>query len=152
MRVVIDTNVLIAANQRATHATSACAAACAQLLRRAHGGDVLLEDTANLVFDEYRRYLRPSGQPGPGDWFFRWYLENRWSAARVAQIDVGGDSATVSAHVPIALQSMDRSDHKWIAIYLIGKGQALYNALDSDWSEHARAFRDAAVCVVELCP
>jgi hypothetical protein len=151
MRVVIDCNVLIAANRRDTTASLACSAACARQLLETANKDVLLDDTANLIWAEYKRYCNFSGQPGPGDRFFLWFVQNRWTPERVARVDVGAGEEDIEAHVPNELLGFDRSDRRWIVTYLKGGGEALYNALDSDWSENAQAISDAGIEVVELC-
>lgn len=151
MRVVIDCNVLIAANRREPTVRLSCAATCAKQLLVTADKDLLLEDTTNLIWEEYKRYCNFSGQPGPGDFFFRWFVRNRWTPQRVQRIDIGANDDEVEARVPEILQDFDRADRKWIVTYIHGAGDALYNALDSDWSESAEAISDAGVNVVELC-
>jgi len=151
MRVVIDCNVLIAANRRETTVSLPCAAACAKRLQETADNDVFLEDTTNLIWEEYKRYCNFSGQPGPGDLFFLWFVRNRWTPERVQRIDIGANEDEIEAGVPEVLRAFDRSDRKWIVTYIRGVGQALYNALDSDWSESAKAISDAGINVVELC-
>src|SRR6478609_6105351 len=67
LRVVIDANVLIAANRRDTHVTAQCAAACgrALLATTRNAEHRVLEDAAHAIFAEYKRYCEFSGQPGP---------------------------------------------------------------------------------------
>ena len=89
MRVVIDCNVLIAANAREAPPSAECRASCARQLLTTSEQDVLLEDASNLIFAEYKLYCSFSGQPGPGDRFFRWFLQNRYTEARVQQIEIG---------------------------------------------------------------
>jgi hypothetical protein len=152
VRVVIDCNVLIAANRRETTASLSCSAACARQLLDTTDNDVLLEDRTALIWEEYKRYCNFSGQPGPGDRFFLWFVRNRWTPERVHQVDIGADDDEIEAHIPDPLRNFDRSDRKWIVTYMHGAGEALYNALDSDWSESAKELSDAGVNVVELCP
>jgi hypothetical protein len=151
VNVVIDANVLIAANRRDTHADLACAAACARVLLDAADGHVVLEDTSDLAWAEYKNYCNFSGQPGPGDRFFVWFARNRWTPGRVRRVDIGKDHEEMRESLPADLRAFDLSDHKWIAIYMGGDGKVLYNALDSDWSEHADALLKAGINVTELC-
>jgi hypothetical protein len=152
VRVVIDCNVLIAANRRETTASLPCSAACARRLLDTTNNDILLEDATNLIWEEYKRYCNFSGQPGPGDRFFVWLVRNRWTPERVHRIDIGAGDDEIEARVPSALRDFDRSDRKWIVTYIGGGGEALYNALDSDWSESAKDLSDAGINVVEICP
>lgn len=151
MRTVIDANVLIVANRPVSGADAACIAAAATALLETQQEHVLLEDTADLILAEYKRYCSFSGQPGPGDRFFVWFMRNRWTKAHVVRVDVGGTEAEVTHVLPPDLRALDRSDHKWVAVYLAGAGEALFNAVDSDYREQAPALAAAGVSVVELC-
>lgn len=135
--MVIDANVLIAANRRDTHVTVQCAAACARtLLETTKKADhKVLEDAAKAIFAEYKRYCEFSGQPGAGDRFFKWFIQAR--GARVEQVDVGSSPADLLRHLPPSLHAFDQSDHKWLAVYLRGAADRLYNATDSDYRQHA---------------
>lgn len=152
MNIVIDSNVLVAANRRHTHADVACAAACARLLLDAANGETVLEDTRDLIWVEYKNKCNFSGQPGAGDRFFAWYVRNRWTPARVRRVDIGSDDDAVIECLPASLRKFDNDDHKWIAVYIKGSGDRIFNALDSDWAEYAQAMADANVFVSELCP
>lgn len=150
MRAVVDTNVLIAANQRNTHATVQVAArAAGVLLEIQQGQHILLEDTAQMILEEYKRYCNFNGQPGVADRFFMWFIKSRYVATAVSQVDVGGPR-DVTGHLPNYLQAFDKSDHKWVAVYLKGNGEVIFNSLDSDWSEHADNMLRAGINVCEL--
>jgi hypothetical protein len=88
MRAVIDCNVLIAANRRGTNASLACSAACARQLLESSSSDTILEDTSDLILSEYKTYCNFSGQPGAGDRFFYWLIQNRWTPQRVTRVDI----------------------------------------------------------------
>lgn len=150
MRAIVDTNVLIAANQRDTHATLEAAARAANVLFEIQQGlHLLLEDTEGMILDEYKRYCNFSGQPGVADRFFLWFIKARFVPTAVAQIDVGGPN-DVTGCLPDYLHTFDKSDHKWVAVYLEGGGEVIFNSLDSDWSEHASNMLRAGINVCEL--
>jgi len=151
VRVVVDANVLVMANQPAGGPNIDCAAKAAAMLLEAQRRHVLLEDKSDLCLAEYKRYCSFAGQPGAGDRFFAWYIRTRWTPSKIDRIDIGPDEAAATSHLPIGLHALDRSDHKWVAVYLNGSGDALYNAVDSDWREHTAALKTAGVNVVELC-
>lgn len=67
--VVIDTNVTIVANDMHPAAGLDCVGACIDALLQARQSGVLMDD-GYLLFEEYRRHLSHSGQPGFGDAFF----------------------------------------------------------------------------------
>ena len=135
MRQVVDTNVLIAANGRSTHASAILSPDSGRFLAELISGtDVLLEDSTGQVFDEYKRYLEFSGQPGVGDLFFAWFVRTRWDASRIERTELDPDK-NISDYVPESLRSFDPSDHKWIAVYREGGADVIVNATDSDWND-----------------
>lgn len=150
MKFVVDTNVLIAANGRSTHADARLSAAAARfLVELMRSDDQFLEDTVDYVFDEYKNYMQFSGQPGVGDQFFRWYLQSRWDARRVMRVPLN-PSSPLTSYVPEPLHSFDPSDHKWIAVYLAGNGDVIVNATDSDWEESRDLLEEHAINVRQL--
>jgi hypothetical protein len=150
VRAIVDTNVLIAANQRNTHATMAVAARAATvLLDIQQGKHLILQDTAGLILKEYQRYCSFSGQPGAADRFFLWFFRSQHVMSAVERVDIGTES-TLIEHLPDYLHGFDKSDHKWVAVYLVGRGDVVYNATDSDWSEHAEGMERAGIYVCEL--
>lgn len=77
MPLVIDTNVLIAANgQNCPQVTPACQLMCVQQLRHVQIHDVLVIDDSFNILREYQRQVSPTGQPGVGDAFLKWVLTN----------------------------------------------------------------------------
>lgn len=52
---------------------------------------LLVIDEGNLIFDEYRAYLSFAGEPGAGDYFFKWLVDNRHKPDRVVQVALAED-------------------------------------------------------------
>lgn len=71
MRVIVDTNVAVVANQRYSHATPACVLACVERLALLEREQTLVLDVQWFILHEYMRMLRSEGQPGVGDRFLR---------------------------------------------------------------------------------
>ncbi len=111
--------------------------------------DLLLEDSLDLVFDEYKRHLQFAGQPGLGDAFFRWYLQNRWNPGQIARVCLDRDTP-VNEYLPADLHSFDPFDHKWVAVYIEGEADAIVNASDSDWEESRDILNRHGISVLEL--
>lgn len=150
MRAVVDTNVLIAANGRNTHADLGTIANCSVVLADIQrGAHLLLDDAHDLILREYKNYCHFSGQPGVADRFFLWYIRARFTPTSVARISLS-DPNDVAVDLPAELHAFDKSDHKWVAVYLRGEGDVIYNAMDSDWEEHAGPMRAAGINVVQL--
>lgn len=151
MKVVVDCIVLIAANGRKTHIDADCSAKAARVLNEIIESHSLLDDTGTLVFSEYNRHCDGSGQQGPGDRFFKWYLQNRWGCSSVLNVNVGTTPADLLTHIPASLHGFDNDDHKWLALYKEGEADVLYEAGDSDyltWSTQlvAEGFVVQSIC------
>jgi hypothetical protein len=151
MRRVVDTNVCIVANGRSTNASLACRLAAVEfldaLIRR--GRAVL--DLGGEIQEEYRRYLRPSGQPGVGDRFFQEILNS--APSRVERIELLRNPDTgeyLDFPDDPALAEFDRSDRKFAAA---GRkaGAPVANAVDRGWFEHIAALTAANISVQFVC-
>ena len=78
MSVVVDTNVIIVANDQADHASAACVNACAQRLRQIEleqSGKLVLDDDFRII-KEYQNKPLSEKQPGAGFVFLKWVLRN----------------------------------------------------------------------------
>lgn len=65
---------------------------------------------------------------------------------------MGSSAEDLLRHLPATLHGFDRSDHKWLAVYLRGAADRLYNATDSDYRQHAAHLKRAGIAVHELDP
>lgn len=151
MRIVIDCNVLIAANARKTHVSSECSAAAGRWLGEVIESHTMLDDLDDLAFHEYKTHCNFKGQPGVGDRFFRWYILNRAVEDKVDRINIGLTHEDHRAKIPTALHSFDPSDLKWIALYCRGSGDAIIQAGDSDYEEHGAELSSEKINVHNLC-
>lgn len=81
----------------------------------------LILDSQNWILAEYLRHLSPSGQPGPGDAFFKWLWDNQLNPEHCRQVEitpVGGESDGTFAEFPDdpELAKFDLSDRKFVAV------------------------------------
>jgi hypothetical protein len=156
MPVVIDTNVLIAANGRdCPQSTSACQLTCSQQLRHTQTQDVLVIDDGFHSLGEYLREVSPTGQPGVGDAFLKWVVTNPGNSAHYQQIHITPTASGSFQEFPDTpdLKGFDPSDHKFIATTLSHpETSPILNAVDSDWQHYDSALAAAGVTVHQLCP
>ena len=78
--VVVDTNVPKVANGReeAPQASPACVDTCISRIEGImRGEEKLVIDNRWIIIREYMRNLRSSGEPGTGDRFLLWLLQNK---------------------------------------------------------------------------
>lgn len=154
--VIVDTNVPIVANQKSSQASPQCILNCIQRLREIIGGQkILVLDEKGLIFEEYKKNLSLSGQPGVGDAFFKWVHDNRYNPDRCQLVPITEISEYNFAEFPQdeALKGFDLSDRKWVAVALTHPAKPpILNAVDSDWRDF-RAQLDAHGVQVEfICP
>jgi hypothetical protein len=117
--VVVDTNVPITANGD-SDAGPACVIGCTDRLQQlVRNGHVVL-DILGLIMQEYRRYLRGSGQPSPGDAFLKWLWTNQWNEERctvVTLTPVGADQTDFEEFPHCeGLENFDPADRKFVAV------------------------------------
>lgn len=155
MKVVLDTNVMIAANGRNTHADEGCRERCIDLLLHLKNllassesiGPLVIDDEG-LIYDEYADHLSHSGQPGVGDQLFM-EMHNYWSKLHCVAITQIDDETRGFAELPP--NPIDKSDRKFLAAAVVAEAEVV-NALDTDWHEQAAFLDDLGVTVRQLCP
>jgi len=148
--LIVDTNVGVVANEQAPHASPDCVIACVDALEQITAGRArLVLDDGWEILNEYLRYMSSSGQPGPGDAFVKWALNNLANPARCERVplDLG-----VFPNDP-DLAAFDPADRKFVALALASDSRPpVANAVDSDWWHFREALRHAGVEVIFLCP
>lgn len=154
MKVVIDTNVPIAANGRNTHAGVDCQVRCIDFLQHLANGRskvVVALDEGDLLLDEYKRYLNYRGQPGVGDIFFKFLHDHMYGSNRVELVRVTRSADENRGFDELPENALDPSDRKLLAVAVVA-GADVVNALDTDWFEQADLLAQLGVPVQQLCP
>ena len=148
---VVDTNVAIAANGRATHADLQCRRSCVERLAAVVKEETIAIDDAGLIFDEYARHLERSGQPGVGDLFLKHVFDHQYQPARVRRVTLRRSTDTRRGFEELPENTFDPSDRKFLAVAVVAKAVVL-NATDSDWDEQTALLDRLRVQVRQLCP
>lgn len=154
---MVDTNVAVVANGLAAGVNADCVLACIRhlsLIRREH---CLLVDGSGLIVEEYRRNLSPSGQPGPGDAFFKWLWDNQVTEDVCKQVLItpthGDDRGFEEFPEDMELSRFDRDDRKFVAVALASEAQPpIVNASDTDWWHFREALTRNGLRLKFLCP
>ena len=156
MMAVVDTNVLMVANKKNKAASPGCIQVCAGKLREiADAGKVVLDDGWRILH-EYGRHLNPSGQPGFGDFFYKWVLTNRKNPRRCELVKITLLPADMENFQEFPkdkkLEVFDPSDRKFIAVSMAhSQHPPVLQALDSEWWKFKIELEDNGVNVVFLC-
>ncbi|MDR1747690.1 MAG: hypothetical protein LBR47_01355, partial [Spirochaetaceae bacterium] len=71
-----------------------CIYACIEVIESVQQTEQIVLDSGDEIFNEYKNHLSFSGQPGPGDAFFKWLYQSCWSfpASQWVKITKTGDS------------------------------------------------------------
>jgi len=154
--VVIDTNVGVVANGKHDKAGEDCISAATQALSESRKGLILIDD-GQRILGEYRQRLSPSGQPGPGDAFFKWLWDNQSNSKHCRQIPItsvhGSDTDFREFPGDRKLSRFDRSDRKFVAVALgSGMSPEILNASDTDWWKFRHPLENNGIRVRFLCP
>jgi len=156
MHYLIDNNVLVAANGKESHVGPACVLATIERLERLMAGEILVLDDAEHILSEYARYCDYSGQPGAGDYFYRWVREQAaYNPQHCEQVTLELDEDRSFAAFPKtqALAKFDLSDRMFVAAALTHHANPpVVNAADKDWHEHHEALQQHGVRIEFLCP
>lgn len=154
-RCVVDTNVAIVANGRPDQTdprppSISCRIATVTFLKSVSEQGTVLLDEEGAIQDEYRRHLNPRGQPGTGDRFYQIVLHS--SPRLVERVNLPKRADGEYEHLPQSLidAGFDPSDRKFAAL-AFKEGVPLYNAIDSDWIEHATTLQAEGIQVRNLC-
>ena len=148
---VVDTNVVIAANGRYTHADPLCRLTCSERLARLVKTGVVAIDESGLILEEYRGYCNFSGGPSVDDAFFRHIFNSPYQGNRVLRTRVTPIDDDKGGFEELPENRFDRSDRKFLAVAVASSG-VVVNATDSDWHEHGALMDELNVEVEQLCP
>lgn len=154
MRVVIDTNVAIAANGRKTHACTKCQLECVEFLESltsATSRKKIYLDDLDLLLNEYKPHLNFNGQPGIGDAFYKFLHDHKYSGQKISLVSITPNDDTETGFNELSVNSIDPSDRKILAIAVVSAAK-IVNALDNDWHEKRDFLEDLGIDVIQLCP
>lgn len=153
---VVDTNVAMAANGKAS-VSHACALACVTYLHRImKEGRVAIDDGGRII-KEYRNHLSGSGQPGVGDGFLKWLYTFQGHADRCALVKIIPRPEDPNNFVQFPdhphLKRFDPSDRKFVAVSAAHPERPpILQAADSKWWGWKEALRECKIEVLFLCP
>ncbi len=154
--VVIDTNVLVVANERenSNDLSESCIEAAQKALMCIKSERVTLLDDLGLIWEEYSKYCTYKGEPGLGDAFFLWLFERQADVRYCRKVSLTENAEREFEQFPEDedLKKFDRSDRKFVAVALAYEGSAwIYNAVDSDWWLFRNALEKRGLKVIFLC-
>lgn len=152
-RWVVDTNVPVAANGRDDGdrpVTIKCRAAVIRFLQCIlDKRECVVLDKAGEIEKEYRRYLKPCGQPGVGDLFYRAVLSD-WSLCQRVELPRHANGEYADLPQAVIAVGFDPDDRKFAALAK-REDIPVANAVDSDWLDAHDVLSASGIRVKFLC-
>jgi hypothetical protein len=108
-------------------------------------------DLQGEIVSEYHAHLRPSGQPGVGDRFYREILNS--SIKKIVRVDSPRDATTnTHTHFPnhSLLANFDKGDSMFVAVANVS-GSTIAVAIDRGWLNHEGALGQQGINLDFLC-
>ncbi len=161
--VIVDTNVIITANDQAEHASPNCVEQCQKRIKQIlEQPETSVVDDGWRILNEYKRYVNLETRKGIGDLFVKTLLQNlmrRPAICTMVTITPLGGSDTDFEEFPTteALSDFDVADRKFIAAAIAYERDFLQKAtilqaLDRKWEPFREAFEQEGVQIDFLCP
>lgn len=148
---VVDTNVLVVANGRKTHADEPCQDSCRKKIESVLEDGVIAIDDKDEILSEYGRHLSDSGMSGLGNAFYKHLFTYQGYRDRVRRIPITNSADDKRGFDELPENTLDRSDRKFLAV-AVAANVVLLNATDSDWGEQEALIETLGVKVDQLCP
>lgn len=152
--VVIDTNVLLVANQQHQDISEECVLACSQKLLWVQQQGIAVIDDAYRIISEYSNKPNANGSR-VGDAFLKWLLQNKSNTLRVHQVCLTETALDYFDEFPDqALQPhFDAPDRKFPAVASVHPDKPpILQAADCKWLNWWQALHAAGVVVDFVCP
>ena len=154
MKAVIDTNVLLVANQQHADVSLECVAECVRRLQDIQENGVVVIDDGFRLLGEYKNKTQLNPPRGVGDVFLKWLFRNADNVVRVKQVTITETTADEFAEFPVpALQpNFDAPDRKFVAVANAHFDKPpIWQAADCKWLDWWPALQEKGVVVEFLC-
>lgn len=161
---VVDTNVPIVANRATDKGKKdggallsdipmSCISGCVDIIDKVTRERLLVIDESGEIFDEYKKRLSFTGQPGVGDKFLKWVHDHQWSLPkkqRVRITKIRESYAEFPEHT--GLEDFDLSDRKFVAVANAhSEKPVIVQASDSKWYGWKNALAECGIEVEFVC-
>ncbi|EQB2597222.1 hypothetical protein ACYHQE_000795 [Aeromonas salmonicida] len=155
MRAVIDTNVLLVANEQHADVSGACVEECIKRLQAMERTGITVIDDGFRILSEYQHKTNLTPPKGVGDVFLKWLLRQTGNIARVEQVSLTEPEENEFVEFPdAALQPVfDAPDRKFAAVaHAHPNKPPIWQAADCKWLDWWQALQAKGVHVEFLCP
>ncbi|MBF0096956.1 MAG: hypothetical protein HQM04_09095 [Magnetococcales bacterium] len=133
-----------------------CVQMCVKAVEHVIRTKGLVLDDGDEIFDEYRKNISMSGQPGVGDKFMKWVHDNRWNLPESNRVEITKQTGINGySQFPnhVGLRNFDRSDRKFVAVANAHPNKPpILEATDSKWWGWKDALLEVGITVQFMCP
>ena len=151
--VIVDTNVLVVANDPFHETGPDCVDACVRELRRTQMDRRLLLDWSRQILGEYQNSVTRGGQAGVGTEFFKSAAAQRGVQVHHVHITPHPERRFSEFPDDPALQTLDPSDRKFVAVAVAsGENPPILHATDRGWKLHRGPLQRHGIVVRHVCP
>jgi hypothetical protein len=152
--LVVDTNVILVANNKHLGVSPECVTDCALRLQDLMNSRRLALDDARRILREYLHKTHPNQPKGPGDAFVKWVLRNEHNAMRCVRVSITETSKDQFQEFPQdgELENFDPPDRKFVAVASAHAGNPpILQAADSKWLGWREALTRHGIKVEFVC-
>lgn len=152
---VVDTNVLLVANEQHPDVSPGCVIACVGALDNLRKHGIVVLDSRYEILSEYSRRTAPNTGNRVGDGFLKWLYQNSGNASVVESVDIEEHAERGYTKFPTdpELKEFDRSDRKFVAVAAShSERPPILQGTDSKWMRWSDRLAANGVEVVFLCP
>lgn len=154
MRAVIDTNVLLVANEQHQDVSEDCIIECITRLQAIQKSGITVIDDIFLILGEYMHKTSLKPPKGVGDVFLKWLLRETSNPAHVEQVSLTESEEDCFAEFPdSALEPLfDAPDRKFVAVANAHPNKPpIWQAADCKWLDWKAVLLDKDIKVEFLC-
>ena len=152
--LVVDTNVILVANNKHREVSPECVANCALRLQDVMNSGRLALDDARRILGEYLHKTHPNRSKGPGDAFVKWVLRNEHNLMRCVRVALTETSKDQFQGFPQdgELENFDPPDRKFVAVAIAHpENPPILQATDSKWLGWAEELARHGITVEFVC-
>ncbi|EIJ43249.1 hypothetical protein BegalDRAFT_2398 [Beggiatoa alba B18LD] len=146
---VIDTNVLLVANEVHDDVSDDCFLACIKKLTDIQQKGCVVIDDSYLILKEYGKKLNSKKSKDAGDVFLKWLLQNEQNEKYCQQVSIEGNNFVFNGE----LSNFDEPDKKFVTVANAHPNKPkILQATDCKWLNWENELLERGITVEFLCP
>lgn len=152
--VVIDTNVIVVADNGHSECGVDCLSACIDRLEKVKKFETVVVDEDHQIIKEYLGRVRTSGKAKTlGGEFLKWLMQNLSNADHCLKIKLHQTGHGLFSETPTGFHGFDKDDLKFLAVAnTVSPKPPILQAVDTKWGTWSKEFDAAGILIENLCP